>query len=397
MVPVSNGIFYDSSYVTFLIIKDKRVLRDSFIPDTLPGREEQIFQFTRALSDLLIDQPPSDVAFIGKPGTGKTAVVKNVTGKFKQEYPNLRAKFIYVNCSQATTSYRVMYQLNRALGVLVPPSGYPFDVLWDKFIEAYSSSNSRLVVILDEVDLLVKRDGGRILYSLSRLNYELKRDLSISMIVISNTLDFLDKLDPRERSSFEPLRIHFPPYTQPQLYNILRQRADLGLKLGTWDDEALQFIAARVAQESGDARRAIDVLRMAAELAEDERAEKLTLEHAERALNCVNEEEIAVTVRTLPLHHRLILAAIADILERPSLRPGTGVIYTSYVKRAQTYGVRPLTMRRVSGILRELESLGLVEIKMDYGGARGNTKVVERMALPPRQMKSLLGQMGVRV
>ncbi|MCC6028790.1 MAG: AAA family ATPase [Candidatus Korarchaeum sp.] len=395
-MPINSSIFYDTSYLGYSIIKDKRVLRDSFIPDTLPGREEQIFQFTRALSDLLSDQPPSDVAFIGKPGTGKTAVAKNVTGKFKQEYPNIRAKFIYINCSQATTSYRVMYQLNRALGVLVPPSGYPFDVLWDKFIEAYSSSNSRLVVILDEVDLLVRRDGGRILYSLSRLNYELGRNLSISMVVISNTLDFLDRLDPRERSSFEPLRIHFPPYTQPQLYNILRQRADLGLKLGTWDDEALHLIAARVAQESGDARRAIDVLRIAAEIAEDERAEKLAVRHVEKALNSVNEEEISVTVRTLPLHHRLILAAIAEILERPQVRPGTGVIYSLYTKKAQSYGVKPLTMRRVSGILRELESLGLVEIKMDYGGARGNTKVVERMALPPTQMKSLLFQMGVR-
>ncbi|MDW8036251.1 MAG: AAA family ATPase [Candidatus Korarchaeum sp.] len=396
-MPINNSVFFDTSYVTFSIIKDKRVLRDSFIPETLPGREEQIFQFTRALSDLLTDQPPNDIAFIGKPGTGKTAVVKHVTAKYKQEYPSLRVKSAYVNCSQATTSYRVMYQLNRALGVLVPPSGYPFDVLWDKFIEAYSSSNSRLVVILDEVDLLVRRDGGRILYSLSRLNYELRKDLSISIVVISNTLDFLERLDPRERSSFEPLRIHFPPYTQPQLYSILRQRADLGLKLGTWDDEALHFIASRVAQESGDARRAIDVLRMAAELVEDDRAEKLTLEYAERALGCVNEEEISVTIRTLPLHHRLILAAVTDILEKPNLRPGTGAIYTSYSKKALNYGVKPLTMRRVSGILRELESLGLIEVKMDYGGARGNTKIVERMALPPRQMKELLGQMGVKV
>ncbi|MCS7103862.1 MAG: hypothetical protein NZ992_08310, partial [Candidatus Korarchaeum sp.] len=81
-MPINNSVFFDTSYVTFSIIKDKRVLRDSFIPETLPGREEQIFQFTRALSDLLTDQPPNDIAFIGKPGTGKTAVVKHVTAKY---------------------------------------------------------------------------------------------------------------------------------------------------------------------------------------------------------------------------------------------------------------------------------------------------------------------------
>ncbi len=388
--------FIDTSYMGYSIIKDKRVLRDSYIPDTLPGREEQIFQFSRIMSDLLMDQPPSDVAFIGKPGTGKTAVVKHVIKKYKNEYPNLRARFAYVNCSQATTAYRVLYQLNRAMQVLVPPSGYPFDVLWDKFVDAYTTSNLRLVIVLDEVDLLVKRDGGRLLYALTRLNYDLPEDLSISLVVISNTMDFLERLDPRERSSFEPDRLQFPPYNQPQLYQILRQRADLGLKVGTWEDDALQFIAAKVAQESGDARRAIDILRMAAELAESERAEKLTIDHAERAVDTVNEEEVSITIRTLPLHHRLILAAITDVLENPGVRPGTGTIYNAYKRRASLYSVKPLTMRRVSGILRELESQGLIEIKMEYGGARGNTKVVERMALPVRQMRTLLAQMGIR-
>lgn len=388
--------FIDYSHISYMIIKDKRVLRDSYIPYTLPGREEQIFQFSRILADLLVDQPPSDVAFIGKPGTGKTAVAKHVIKKYGKEYPNLRARFAYINCSQATTAYRVLYQLNRSLGVLVPPSGYPFDALWDKFIEAYTSSNSRLLVVLDEVDLLVRRDGGRLLYALTRLNYDLPEDLSISLVVISNTMDFLERLDPRERSSFEPNRLQFPPYNQPQLYQILRQRADLGLKVGTWDDEALQYIASRVAQESGDARRAIDILRMAAELAENERAEKLTKEHAIRAVESVDEEEVSITVRTLPLHHRLILAAIADVLERPGIRPGTGNIYKAYERRAKFYGLRPLTMRRVSGILRELESQGLIEIEMQYGGARGNTKVVKRMALSLKSMRELLDQMGIR-
>lgn len=388
--------FIDYSYISYMIIKDKRVLRDSYIPDTLPGREEQIFQFSRMLSDLLMDQPPNDMAFVGKPGTGKTAVVKHVINKYREEYPNLRARFAYINCSQATTAYRVLYQLNRSLGVLVPPSGYPFDVLWDKFIDIYTASHSRLIVVLDEVDLLIKRDGGRLLYSLTRLNYDLPEDLSINLVVISNTMDFLERLDPRERSSFEPNRLQFPPYNQPQLYQILRQRADLGLKVGTWDDEALQYIASRVAQESGDARRAIDILRMAAELAENERAEKLTKEHAMKAVDNANEEEVSITVRTLPLHHRLILASIADVLERSTVRPGTGMIYNAYERRAQLYNLKPLTMRRVSSILRELESQGLVEIEMQYGGARGNTKVVRRMALPLKKMRELLTQMGIR-
>ncbi len=391
--------FIQSYRIKPLIIKDKRVLRDSYIPSSLPGREEQISTFHNILSDLIIDSPPDHTSFTGKPGTGKTAVAKHVIEKYKKEYPGLRAKFVYINCSQANTAYRVMYQLNRALQVLVPPSGYPYDVLYDKFMDAFTQLGKRLVVVLDEVDLLVRRDGGRLLYSLSRLNYELPEQLSLSLVVISNTADFLERLDPRTRSSFEPTKIIFPPYKQPQLYQILHQRAELGLKPGTWENEALHIIAAKVAQESGDARRAIDVLRMAAELAEREGAKKLTVDHARKALETVNEEEVAIIVRTLPLHHRLILAAIANLMELKERgrvdRISTGRIYREYKERATKIMVMPLTMRRVSGILRELEAQGLIEIVMDYGGARGNTKVVKAMALPPEEMKRLLMSMGL--
>ncbi|MEM1519985.1 MAG: AAA family ATPase [Candidatus Bathyarchaeia archaeon] len=352
---------------------DKSVFSENFIPPSLPGREEQVALFTEALSPLFNDRTPEDVMFIGKHGTGKTSLVKNVIIKYKEVYP--RTKFIYMSCTITNTFYRVLYALDRALWALIPPSGLPSSFLMDQFVRAYKSWNSRLVVVLDDIEALKERDN--VIRSLSELG---KEGPGMSFVVITN--------NELELKGLDPFKIHFPPYTQSQLYNILKQRAELGLRMGTWDDEALQIIASKVARESGDAGVAIEALRKAVGLMNG--AERLTVEHAKRALSLIEEERVISSLRILPPHYKLIVAAIADVLEKPNLRPGTGAIYGEYVKKAMKYGLKPLTKRRVSGILRELESLGIVKLRLEYGGARGITKVVTDTALPTWKMKEIL-------
>lgn len=376
---------------------DRRVLSDAYVPDYLPGREDQIRRFEEHLEPLLFNEPPSHLAFTGSAGTGKTAVAKHVLRQKAAELAGAPVRFIYINCSQANTSYRVMYQLNRAFGILIPPSGYPYDVLEDNFMKAFLEANVRLFLVLDEVDLLVRRDGGRLLYTLTRMNYnlDLKKN-SVTVLGIANTLNFLDRLDERVLSSYNPDRIYFPHYGAEELYNILLQRARLGLRPGSWEDGALRRIAAKVARESGDARRAIDLLRMAATLADREGPDAiLTEEHVEMAEQQVDEGEIQVAIRTLPFHHRLVLRAAVELLLQGDPRPGTGKIYRLYQKLAKRYVVSPLTMRRVSAILRELESQGILEIEMSYGGARGNTKVIKSTVLPPERLKEILASVAM--
>ncbi|HIE23983.1 MAG TPA: AAA family ATPase [Candidatus Korarchaeota archaeon] len=378
------------------VFRDKRVLRESYLPPTLPGRESQIEEFEALLSPLYYNEPVPHILFIGKTGTGKTAVVKQILARKEAEFKNSFIRFEYINCSRANTAYRVFYKLNRIFGILVPPSGLPFDVLYDRFYEALSQSKIRLVVILDEIDIPSRR-GDRLLYSLSRINSELDEETtSLTIVGIANTVNFLDRLDERARSSFNPAVIYFPPYNADELHAILLQRARLGLRDETWEEGAINYIAAKIARESGDARRAIDVLRMAAEIAEKENSLRLTIEHAKKAMDAVSEQELGLAIRSLPLHHRFVLLAIAKLLASGDERPGTGKIYRSYLTITRMHMAEPLTMRRVSGIINELASQGLIETKMSYGGAYGNTKVVTSIIVAPERALKLLGSISLR-
>src|SRR5439155_1763053 len=139
-----------------------------------------------------------------------------------------------------------------------------------------------VTVALDEIDKLVQKNGDDILYQLLKINDDLSK-ARVSLIGISNELTFTEYLDPRVRSRLADEKMVFPPYNADELYDILAERSRLAFENGTATDGVLQLIAALAAQEHGDARRALDLLRVSAELAERQGEEHITEEHVQRA------------------------------------------------------------------------------------------------------------------
>ena len=141
-----------------------------------------------------------------------------------------------------------------------------------------------IVLVLDEIDQAVKKISDNFIYTLTRLNSELK-NAQISIVGISNSLTFMDNLDPRVRSSLGEEEIVFPPYNALQLQDILRERAEQAFKEGILEEGVIAKCAAFAAREHGDARRALDLLRVAGELAEREGSKTVTLMHIDEANN----------------------------------------------------------------------------------------------------------------
>jgi cell division control protein 6 len=362
------------------IFKDRNALTSDFTPETIQHRNEQINDMASVLAPSLRGGRPSNIFVYGMTGTGKTLISKYVgveLEKASNQTPN-QVKIIYVNCKMKKTSdteYRLVAELSRVLGQEVPVTGLPTEQVYRTFFSLLDSKNWVVIVILDEVDALVKKMGDDFLYNFTRINQDLKK-AKVSIIGITNDLQFIDILDPRVKSSLGEEEILFPPYNALELQDILKQRAELGVFPTALSDEVIPKCAALAAQEHGDARRALDLLRVAGETAERQSEQKITEKHVDLALEKIDYDRVIESVKSLPKHTKIILWSIISLDEKNQDNIQTGDVYNIYEGVCKECAIHPLTQRRISDLLSELDMLGIINAKVVSFGRYGRTREI---------------------
>ncbi len=372
------------------IFKNRDVLRPAYTPEDLPHRKEQIENIATILVAALRGETPSNLLIYGKTGTGKTAVVKYVGKELEEaaERQGTACAVLYLNCEVIDTQYRVLAHLARPFNREIPMTGWPTDQVYTEFKEAIDDRERAVIIILDEVDKLIKK-GDEVLYSLSRINSELN-NAKVSIIGISNDLKFIEFLDPRVRSSLGEEENVFPPYNADQLKDILEQRAAMGFKEGTLGEGVIPLCAAFAAQEHGDARRALDLMRVSGEIAERHRESRVTETHVREAQDRIEMDRIAEVVRTLPTQSKLIL--YSTILLDGTVGGNdltTGEVYNMYRRLCRSIDMTPLTQRRVTDLLSELDMLGIINAKVVSRGRFGRTREIS-LSVPVESTTSVL-------
>lgn len=372
------------------IFKNRDVLRHDYIPDKLPHRAEHIQRLANILAPSLNGSKISNAFVYGKTGTGKTAVARYVLTRLKERANALNAplKVCYVNCRLAGTNYRVLADLCKSLGVNVPFTGLAVSELLDRYKEKLNLLNLNEIVTLDEIDFLVKRNEDSLLYELTRIN-EFLRGNWVGLIGISNDLRFKEYLDARVLSCLSEEEVIFKPYSADELYDILSDRAEKAFIEGALQDSSLRLCAAYAAREHGDARRALDLLRVAGELAEREGSNAILDKHVKEALQKIEDDRFVEALKYLPLHQKIILISVYHL---DSLCPEgsiTGDLYELYIELCASIFVEPLTQRRVSGILNELDILGLLNTRVVSFGRYGRTKKI-RLGVPSKIIAEVL-------
>lgn len=368
------------------IFANKFVLQTSHNPENIPHREKQIEQVASILAPALRGDRTSNLFIYGQTGTGKTLTAQYVRNELlkRAEKDNLPLKIEYLNCKLrkvSDTEYRILAELVKKLGGNVPSTGLPTEQVYNKFIELIEKDKKMVILILDEVDQAVKKISDNFLYNLTRLNSELS-NTQISLVGISNDLKFLDTLDPRVRSSLGEEEIVFPPYNALQLQEILKGRADKAFRAGILEDGVISKCAAYAAREHGDARRALDLLRISGELAEREASPKVKIEHVDKANEKIDRDKILDIVESAPKQFQIALLSIIQLTEKKEIEQiFTGDVYNIYNNLCRKCKTEVLTQRRVSDIIAEIDMLGLINARVISKGRHGRTKEI-KLSIP---------------
>lgn len=364
---------------------NKKILTSSFIPERIEFRENEIKQTRNILSSILRGYDANNIFIHGTCGTGKTICVKYIAKQLEEaaSHTGNGIVVVYINCKMkrvADTEYRMLAQILKEMGENVPDTGLPTDVLYRKFFDKVDSKQQTVVLIVDEIDTLFKKIGDDFLYNLTRINTDLKKS-HITIIGITNDLLFRDKLDMRIRSSLAVEEILFTPYDAFQLKNILSERVKQGFVVDTVTDEVISKCAAMAAREHGDARRALDLLRVAGEIAERDGRSVVLEEHVDLAEQKINIDNVIESVKTQPRHSQAVLFSIIYLEKKKAgkwtdARLLTGDIFTMYQKVCLTNGLNVLTQRRVSDLIGELDMLGIITTKVISKGRHGRTREI---------------------
>ena len=396
-----NAFFQDFLNKKSLFL-DKKTLQPPHTPETIQHRDKEVKQIANILAPLLKLEKPSNIFVYGKTGTGKTLTIKYITKTLLEtsKQQNTPLKIIYINCKLkrvADTEYRLVAQIARELGKAIPPTGLPTDEVYKAFFDVLDKKGQTTLLILDEADQLVEKTGDGVLYNLTRMNEELKNS-QISLIGISNNLMFVENLDPRVRSSLSEEEIFFSPYNALQIQDILRQRANKAFKKDTLGQGVIEKCAAYAAREHGDARRALELLRVAGEIAERNNLNKVSLNHVDEADKKIEHDRILNIIKTQPKQFQTTLYAILSTEQKTKNFIFTGEVYDLYKKICYKISLSPLTQRRISDILAEFNMLGIINARVISKGRYGRTREIS-LSVPsstlPKIKKTLEEELGL--
>ena len=360
---------------------DRKAFDHAFEPSNLPHRDHEVEALVRNLVDALNGHIPSNMLLYGVPGSGKTVVTRFVLGQLLDKGVEMGqpVQTYEINCRNVDTKYRVVQtiasQLARRGDTPVPFTGWPTDRVLETLIYRMDRATGVHIIVLDEIDNLVSRAGDDLLYNLTSLNTVLG-NARCCIIGISNDLHFTQQLDPRVSSRLSQEDLVFHPYGALEIQDILNERVETGLREDVLEGGVLELCAALAAQEHGDARRALDLLRISVQKAEQRAQARVNPKHVRLAQSQLEYDQVTPVLKSLPLHQKVVLFAIILNEENGLRNISTGEVYRTYADACMKIGVEPLTPRRISSLLNELDTLGLIMARNVSKGRGGRSKQV---------------------
>lgn len=369
------------------IFRDKEPFQEDYTPDTILERDEKIDEYGQALQDIVDGFGPPNVFVYGQTGVGKTAVTQKMV-EFLQteaENANLDLTIIQINCNKRTTTYQViLYIANQLYPDKSIKQGHHPDAVWELIYDKLDEIGGDVLLILDEIDKL--GEDEELLYEFPRARAIGELDSArIGLVGISNNFKFRENLSGRVKSTLCEKEIQFSPYDANELKTILQYYADLTFRDGVLNGEVVPLCAALTAQDTGDARMALDLLETAGDIARHEGGKTVTEEHVRLARHEVDRANTRdIIEERLTSQMQVVLLATTLLILDPDANAKTKNIYSSYKSLCNRLDIDTLSESRVRDHLNTLEMFGLLEANEKNLGRKGGRSFIYSTVGEPR-------------
>lgn len=369
---IANNIFSDIS-----------VLQENYQPSVIHNRDEEMDAFAHALLPVLENNRAKDIIAYGKTGVGKTVVTNHMTDELLTENDTrgnpVSIKVIKHNCNGDSVFDVVRSLINKFRGPnqkQFPRRGLSTSHAFETLYSEIDAFGGNVIVVLDEVDHVA--DANTLLYEITRARAaDHITEAQISIVGISNDLDFRNTLSPKVRSTLQEREVKFTPYDAPELQTILANRADVALYESAYDASVITLVSALAAKDAGSARQAIDLLREAGERANEDGRNSITEEDVYAAKERVERGKIKDDISTLTDHGKYVLAAVAYLELTDSTPARSKEIFTAYQSLTDPIDCTQLTtLKSIQNHLSELDMLGFL-IRHDRNDGRSGGSYAE--------------------
>ena len=361
-----------------------------YVPAELPHRDEQLRKLVRIFGQILKSNISENAFIKGNVGTGKTVMTKKFCMDFKKysEDSGTALETVHVNCRRRNSDSSVLLKIVTHFQPSFPDRGFSVDEMLDSIRKHLSSRKCHLIVVLDEVDVLIKKSGSNLIYLLTRFNEESVSGANAISLILISQLNVLDMLEQAALSTFKRTNIiELNKYSMKELVDILTQRIALAFKSNKVDTEAIDLIADIAARE-GDARLAIELLWKAGQAADDNRNERVVPEHVRTAKSDITT--IGIKIEDLNLHEQLILMLIARKLKKGGAYTTTGEVEELYGVACEEYNQKPRGHTQFWNYIKNLDAYGFIIAKKSGEGIIGNTTVISISDIPAKELEEML-------
>jgi len=374
-----NSQSFDSSY------NEVRTSLHTSIPKNLVSREKEFELIKKFVNKTIVQSEPGSMYMSGAPGTGKTACLTTVLDQCKEckKLPS-----IFLNCMALKLSQNIFVKLAQEFSATSKPMTIKDSI---KFLESkFTSAGPRILLILDEIDQLESKNQ-EVLYKLFEMPFLPKSRLVL--IGIANALDLTDRILPRlqSKSTCKPVLLQFPPYSKDEIHAILKERVKES-NSDVIEPTALLFCARKVSAMSGDVRKALDILRRAVEIVEQDSSKsnvspsstgkrKVTV----GTINSVCAEVYGSKVTNtsgiqngFPLQQKIIVCTLMILMKDKKIKETTiSKLYEAYCRICTSRHIASVGQEEINGICTLLETQGIVAFKKSKD--RRNEKISLRL------------------